>query len=95
MNRLNRFVTLSTTAIASLNIGVAVGSNFSFPSANAVTPSANPASTSPNPVSTSFVQTGSLSLPGRGSATRIVDNEYGIVCYMSAKSGSPLGCAKR
>ena len=89
----NRSITLSATAIVSLGIGIAVGSTFSFPSANAVTPSAN--TPGAGTVATSFVQTGSLSLPGGGTATRIVDNEYGIVCYTSAKSGAALGCAKR
>ncbi len=66
---------------SSLVIGIGLGSAFSIPSASAA--------------SAGFVQTGSLALPKGGTAIRIEDKDYGIVCYMSASNGFPLGCAKK
>jgi len=51
---------------------------------------------------TSFVPTAALDLPGpnelsafKGKALRLEDKEYGIVCYIGAPSGFPLGCVKK
>lgn len=65
----NRAITLSA-AVISLSIGIAVGSAFSFPNANAASQS-------------NFELTGTLSVPGVGNPLkRIEDKEEGVICYM-------------
>jgi hypothetical protein len=77
----NRAITLSAAVVVSLGIGIAIGTTFSFPNANAE--------------SKGFMLTGTLDVPGMNHAiNRVEDKETGIVCYYYPK-GMVFSCASK
>ena len=82
MISLSQKVSLIVAAGLMLSIGVGVGT-FGFSRSAQAGPS-------------SFVQTGTLDMPGpSGPVSRFEDKETGIVCYLFARSQVTLGCAKK